>query len=55
MSRVVMVHPDDINLADVKALAARYDASVVGDHYCPRGKAYFMHESRSRARRTNRR
>lgn len=36
--RIVVVHPDDVNLADAKAQAAKYDATVVANPYCPRGK-----------------
>lgn len=43
---VVMVHPEDVNLADAKALAAQHDASVVGNPYCPRGKAFLMRDPR---------
>lgn len=35
---VVLVHPDDINLADAKACAAYYDTTVVGSPYVPRGQ-----------------
>lgn len=45
-AKVVMVHPDDVNLADVKALPAKHDASVVGNPYCPRGKAFVMDDPR---------
>lgn len=45
-ARVVIVHPDDVNLADVKALAAQYDTNVVGNPYCPRGKAFVMRDPR---------
>lgn len=36
--RIVMVHPNDVNLADAKAAAAEHNATVVGNPYCPRGK-----------------
>lgn len=42
VERVVMVHPDDVNLADVKAVAAQYDAHVVGNPHCPRGKTFLL-------------
>ena len=47
---VVMVHPDDVNLADAKAMAAQYDATVVGNPYCPRGKAFLMKDPNADAR-----
>lgn len=39
---IVVVHPDDINLADAKAMAADYDTTVVGNPFCPRGKAFLI-------------
>lgn len=39
---VVVCHPDDVNLADVKALAAQHDASVIANRYTPRGQMYLM-------------
>jgi hypothetical protein len=38
MATIVLVHPDDVNLADAKALAAQHDATVVGSRYVPRGQ-----------------
>lgn len=35
---VLMVHPDDVNLADTKALAAKYGATVVGNRFVERGQ-----------------
>ncbi|MBA2952130.1 hypothetical protein GON03_19125 [Nocardioides sp. MAH-18] len=35
---VVLVHPDDVNLADAKALAAQHDTTVVGNRFVPRGQ-----------------
>lgn len=42
MYDTVVVHPDDVNLADAKALAAEYDASVVASPYVPRGRMYLV-------------
>lgn len=39
---IVVCHPDDVNLADVKAEAAKYDATVIGNPYVPRGKLYVI-------------
>lgn len=39
---VVLVHPDDVNLADTKALAAQHGATVIGNPYCPRGKMFLL-------------
>jgi hypothetical protein len=39
---IVVVHPDDMNLADAKSLAADYGATVVGNPFCPRGKAFLI-------------
>lgn len=36
-TKVVIVHPDDVNLADTKALAAQHGATIIGNRYCPRG------------------
>ena len=44
--RIVMVHPDDVNLADAKALAAQYDTHVVGSPYVPRGQMFLMQDPR---------
>ena len=41
VGRVILVHPDDINLADAKALAAEHDTTVVGSPYVRRGQIYF--------------
>jgi hypothetical protein len=49
--RIVMVHPDDVNLADAKALAARYDTHVVGNPYCPRGRMFVMRDPRVQSAR----
>ena len=42
IGRMVMVHPEDINLADAKALAAKHNTSVVGNPHCPRGSMFLM-------------
>lgn len=34
---VVLVHPDDMNLADAKAEAARYNATIEGNRFVKRG------------------
>jgi hypothetical protein len=34
----LIVHPDDLNLADVKAKAAELGITAVGDKYVPRGQ-----------------
>lgn len=34
---VVLVHPDDVNVADAKARAAELGATVVGNKWMPRG------------------
>lgn len=39
-TKVILVHPDDVNLADVKAAAARFDSTVVGSRFVPRGRMY---------------
>ena len=46
--KVVICHPDDVNLADVKALAAKYDTSVIGNRYVPRGKLFLADDPRPR-------
>ena len=40
--KTLVVHPDDVNLADTKALAARYGTTVVGNPYCPRGQIFVI-------------
>lgn len=37
---VVLVHPDDVNLADAKRLAADYDTTVEGNRVVPRGQMF---------------
>ena len=37
---VVLVHPDDVNVADAKALAAQHGATVEGNRYIPRGQMF---------------
>lgn len=39
---IVMVHPDDVNLADAKAACAEHNATVVGNEWCPRGTAFLI-------------
>lgn len=39
---IVVCHPDHVNLADVKAEAAKYDATVVANLYCPPGKMFMV-------------
>lgn len=34
----LIVHPDDLNLADVKTKAAELGITAIGDKYVPRGK-----------------
>lgn len=34
---VFMVHPDDVNLADVKAKAAECGATIIGNRFVQRG------------------
>lgn len=41
-TKLVMVHPEDVNLADAKALAAEHGATVVGNPYCPRGRMFLI-------------
>lgn len=41
-TKVVVVHPDDVNLADAKALAAEHGATVVGNPYVPRGQMFLV-------------
>ena len=36
--KTLIVHPDDLNLADVKAKAAELGITVVADKYIPRGQ-----------------
>jgi hypothetical protein len=36
--KTLIVHPDDLNLADVKAKAAELGITAVGDKYIPRGQ-----------------
>lgn len=38
--KVVMVHPEDINLADAKRLAADYNTTVEGNRFVPRGQMF---------------
>lgn len=42
---VVLVHPDDVNLADAKAAAAANGATIVGSKHVPRGKVFFTNGS----------
>lgn len=42
---VVIVHPEDINQAHVKALAALHGASVIGNRFVKRGNCYLFHPS----------
>lgn len=37
---VVICNPEDVNLADVKAVCAEHDASVVANPHCPRGQVF---------------
>lgn len=46
--QLVIVHPDDINLADAKRLAADFNATVVGNRYVPRGQMFLMDASAAR-------
>jgi hypothetical protein len=41
-TRVVIVHPDDVNLADTKAAAAKHGATVIGNPYVPRGELFII-------------
>lgn len=43
---VVLVHPDDVNLADAKALAAQHDATMEGSRYVPRGQMFLTRATR---------
>lgn len=38
----LLVHPDDVNLADIKALAAEHGASVVPAPHIPRGQGFLV-------------
>ena len=40
--KVVIVHPDDINLADAKRMAADYNTTVEGNRFVPRGQAFLV-------------
>lgn len=37
---VVLVHPDDVNVADAKALAAQHGATVESSRHVPRGQMF---------------
>jgi hypothetical protein len=39
---ILLVHPDDANLADIKAVAALHGASVQGSSTVPRGKGLLV-------------
>lgn len=39
---VVVVHPEDVNLADAKAKAADLGATIVGNPYVPRGQVFVV-------------
>lgn len=40
VEKVVIVHPEDINLADAKRLAADYNTTVEASPYVPRGQVF---------------
>ena len=39
---VLLVHPDDVNVADVKALAAQHGVTAEGSPFVPRGHAFLV-------------
>lgn len=39
LGSLVMVHPEDMNLADAKAMAAEHGATIVANRFIPRGMA----------------
>lgn len=41
-TRIVIVHPADVHLADVKARAAEHGATVVANRYVPRGQMFVL-------------
>lgn len=41
-TRIVMVHPADVNLAEAKARAAEYGATVVSSPHVPRGRMFIL-------------
>lgn len=43
--RVLVVNPDDLNLADAKAVAARHDASAVASRIVPPGRVFVVEPS----------
>lgn len=46
---VLLVNPSEVNLADVKALAASHDASVVASPYLPPRSVFLVDESAASA------
>ena len=50
MTALVLVHPDDMNLADAKALAAEHNATVVGCAWIPRGQVVLTEDEIVRLR-----
>ena len=41
-TKILLIHPDDVNLADTKARAAENDATAIGSQYVPRGESYVI-------------
>lgn len=46
--KALLVHPDDVNLADVKALAAEHGVSAEGNRFVPHGHAFLVDETAAR-------
>lgn len=44
-TRIAMVHPADVNVADLKARAAEYGATVITNRYVPRGQMFLLDPS----------
>lgn len=42
---VVLIHPDSVNVADLKAMAATFGAEVVLARSVPQGQAFFVPKS----------
>lgn len=40
--KIIIVNPDDVHLADVKAVAAKRNASVIGNPHCPHGQMFVI-------------
>lgn len=41
----IVAHPGDVNIADIKAVAAEYDATADPSSVVPRGKALLINEA----------